>query len=112
MKEAHYKLYSRLYRDGQTLASQFECVRDVLDEYRIRPIHELISNSSNQDYLAMFNAPENVSDLTEVLQYLKSRSDLKQVHKRVYKQALKAFEDDQAILSDIKSFKPSGFLGF
>lgn len=112
MKEAHYKLYSRLYRDGQSLAGQFECVRGVLDEYRIRPIHELISNSSNQDYLAMFNAPENLSDLMEVLQYLKSRSDLKHVHKRVYKQALKAFDNDQAVLSEIKAFKPNNLFGF
>ena len=111
MKEAHYKLYSRLYRDGQSLASQFECVRDVLDEYRIRPIHEFISNSSNQDYLAMFNAPENQSDLLEVLQYLKSRSDLKHVHKRVYKQALKIYGDDQEIINDIRTYKPGGFLG-
>lgn len=111
MKEAHYKLYSRLYRDGQNLASQFECVRDVLDEYRIRPIHELISNSFNQDYLAMFNAPENLDDLKEVLQYLNSRSDLKLVHKRVYKQALKVYDGDQEALAEIKAFRPKSFLG-
>lgn len=111
MKEAHYKLYSRLYRDGQSLAGQFECVRNVLNEYRIRPIHELISNSSNQDYLAMFNAPGNLNDLTEVLQYLKSRSDLKHIHKRVYKQALNVYGEDPEAMAEIKAFKPGSFLG-
>ncbi|MBD5287174.1 MAG: hypothetical protein HDS27_06575 [Bacteroides sp.] len=60
----------------------------------------------------MFNASENFNDFMEVLQFLKSRSDLNQVHKRVYKQVLKAYADDSEALSDIKAFKPNSFLGF
>ena len=111
LKEAYYKLSNRLCRDGQSLAEQFENVRDVIEEYRLRPIHELISRSSDQNYLAMFNAPENFDDLLEVLQYFKSRPDLKEVHKRVYKQALKAYDDPDAI-AEIKAFKPKSFMGF
>ncbi len=112
LKESHFKLYNRLYREGQNLALQFECVRDVLDEYRVRPINELIANCSNSDYLAMLNAPEDLGDLLEILQYLKSRSDLKQVHKRVYKQAVKIYGDDESALVEIKTFKPNNILGF
>ncbi len=112
LKESHFKLYNRLYREGQKLAEQFECVRDVLDEYRVRPINELIANCSNSDYLAMLTPPEDFGDLLEILQYLKSRSDLKQVHKRVYKQAVKIYKDDESALSEIKTFKPNNILGF
>ncbi len=112
LKESHFKLYNRLYREGQNLAEQFECVRYVLDEYRVRPINELIANCSNSDYLAMLNAPENLGDLLEVLQYLKSRGDLKLVHKRVYKQAVKIYGDDEIALSEIKTYKPNNILGF
>ena len=112
LKESHFKLYNRLYIEGQNLAKQFECVRDVLDEYRVRPINELIANSSNSDYLAILNAPEDLDDLLKILQYLKSRNDLKHVHKRVYKQAVKMYRYDDSALLDIKALKPNNIFGF
>lgn len=111
LKEAYYKLYNRLYKDGQRLSEKYTCLQKTLDEYRVRPIYELISNSSNQDYIAMFNAPERIDDLLEVLQYLKSRPDLKQLHKRIYKQALKMYDSDDTVISEIKSFKPNNIFG-
>lgn len=111
LREAYYKLYNRLYKDGMRLSEQYVCLHKILDEYRVKPIYELISNSSNQDYIAMFNAPERIDDLLEVLQYLKSRPDLKQLHKRIYKQALKMYDSDDTAISEIKSFKPNNIFG-
>lgn len=112
LREAFCILCIKVYNEGQALGEMYPDVSRVLDECRIRPVQELISNCSNADYVALFKAPEDMQELLEVLQYLKSRNDLKQLHKQIYKEALRTYEGDVEALKEIKLYKPKGLFGF
>lgn len=105
-------LCNRLQQGGLELGRTYPDVGRVLDECRIRPVQELIANSLNKDYISTFSVPEKLDDLLEVLQYLKSRDDLKQLYRHVYKHGIRLYEADQNALNEIKIFKPKNILGF
>lgn len=111
LSEAFCILCNRLHREGQALGDRYPEVYTVLDECRIRPVQELIANINNEDYLALFQLPERINDILEILQYLRNCDKLKSFYKQVYNQAARVYKDDNEAMAEIKVFKPKGLFG-
>lgn len=110
--DAYYYLCQKMINDGNHLAKKFPKVASVIKECRLSPLTDLKANLDNPDILIMFNIPEDFGDAKEVLQYSSSKPQLKELHKRLYKQAEQKFQETPKELELLKQFKPKGIFGF
>ena len=110
--DAYYHLCQKMINDGKHLANIFPKVASVIQECRLSPLSELKANIDNRDFLIMFNIPADFNDAKEVLQYSSSKPQLKEVHKRLYKQAEQKFKETPDLFEQLKQFKPKGIFGF
>lgn len=110
--DAYYHLCQKMVNDGKHLANKFPKVASVIQECRLSPLSELKANIDNLDFLIMFNIPEDFDDAKEVLQYSSSKPQLKELHKRLYKQAEQKFREKPEDFEQLKQFKPKVIFGF
>ncbi|MDE6265112.1 MAG: tellurite resistance TerB family protein [Paramuribaculum sp.] len=111
LKEAYSKLHQRIYREGTKKYSWHPKAFEAMEECRIRPVMEIMANINNPAALAIFETPERLSDLLEVLAYLRSNSNLKKLHQRIYNEGCMIFNDDPVALNKINGFKPKNIFG-
>lgn len=110
--DAYYHLCQKMITDGEHLAQKFPKVANVMQECRLSPLAELKANLDNPDFLIMFNLPVDFNDAKEVLQYSSSKPQLKELHKRLYKQAEQKFQGKHLEMEALRQFKPKGLFGF
>lgn len=111
-KEAYSKLYLRLYKEGGKKYQNNALALATLEECRIRPIMDLMNKINNPAALALFETPHRLSDILEVLAFLRSRNDLKKLHQRIFNDACEIFKNNQSSLEKIYEFKPKNIFGF
>lgn len=107
----YYDLCRKMHTDGRELARRFPAVAAVIQECRNSPLVTLKANINDEDYLIMFNLPDDVNDAVEVLQFTSSKPQLKNLHKRIYRQAEEKFQRNPELLERIKTFRPKGLFG-
>ncbi len=112
LKAPFSKLYYRIYKEGQKKYSGIPAAAETMEECRVRPIMFLMANLGNPAALVLFETPDRLSDLLEVLAFLRSSKDLKKLHQRVYQEACDIFTDDLNAIDKINEFKPRNLFGF
>lgn len=110
--DAYYHLCQKMKNDGGDLAKKFPKVASVLQECRLSPLADLKANLENPDFLIMFNIPMDFDDAKEVLQYSSSKPQLKELHKRIYRQAEQKFQDNPEEMEQLRQFKPKGIFRY